>query len=132
MRALLLAALAVLLACVQGSAQQTITVTGKVIDEKGAAIVGATITEKGTHNATTTLDDGTWSLHVKPKAKLVISYVGYEALETEARSGLTLSLVPDAKSLSDVVVTGVGVATSRKKVPIDVASVTSKDFAPSV
>ena len=30
------------------------------------------------------------------------------------------------------VVTGVGVATSRKKVPIDVATVSSKDFAPSV
>src|SRR6185437_2637721 len=47
-------------------------------------------------------------------------------------SGLTIALAPDVKSLSDVVVTGVGVATNRKKVPIDVASITSKDFAPSV
>ncbi|HLI94447.1 MAG TPA: SusC/RagA family TonB-linked outer membrane protein [Puia sp.] len=132
MRALLLAAVVVLFACLQGSAQSTITVTGKITDEKGAAIVGATITEKGTRNATTTHDDGTWSLQVKPKTKLVISYVGYESTEIEARPGLTIALAPDVKSLSDVVVTGVGVATNRKKVPIDVASVTSKDFAPSV
>ena len=37
---------------------------------------GATITEKGTRNATTSHDDGTWSLQTKPKTKLVISYVG--------------------------------------------------------
>lgn len=132
MRALLLSAVAILFACMQGSAQQTITVTGKVSDEKGAAIAGATITQKGTRNATTTKGDGTWTLEVKPKTKLVISYVGYEPIEVEARPGLATSLTPDVKSLSDVVVTGVGVATNRKKVPIDVASVSSKDFAPSV
>ena len=131
MRALLLVAVAVLFACIQGQAQQVITVNGKVTDEKGAAIPGATITEKGTRNATTSHDDGTWSLQARPKAKLIISYVGYESIEIEARSGLTISLNPDVKSLSDVVVTGVGVATNRKKVPIDVATVSSKDFAAS-
>jgi len=132
MRALLLVAVAVLFAYMQGQAQQNITVSGKVTDDKGAAIAGATVTEKGTRNATTSKDDGTWSLQVKPKTRLIISYVGYESTETEAKSGLTITLIPDVKSLSDVVVTGVGVATSRKKVPIDVASVSSKDFAPSV
>lgn len=132
MRALLLSAAAILFSCINGWAQQTITVTGKVTDEKGAAIAGATITPKGTRNATTTKDDGTWTLQVKPKTKLVISYVGYESTEIEARPGLTIALSPDVKSLSDVVVTGIGVATNRKKVPIDVATVSSKDFAPSV
>ncbi|GGB17077.1 SusC/RagA family TonB-linked outer membrane protein [Puia dinghuensis] len=131
MRRLLFVAVAILFAWMQGMAQQAITVTGKVTDEKGASIAGATITEKGSRNATSTNADGTWSLQVRPKTKLIISYVGYESIETEARSGLTISLTPDVKSLSDVVVTGVGVATNRKKVPIDVASVSSKDFAPS-
>ena len=131
MRALLLVAVAVLFACLQGQAQQTINVSGKVTDEKGVAIAGATITEKGTRNATTSKDDGSWTLGVKPKAKVIISYVGYESTEIEARQGLTIALAPDVKSLSDVVVTGVGTATNRKKVPIDVATVSSKDFAPS-
>jgi len=132
MRALLLSAVVLLFTCIKGWTQQTIVVTGKVTDEKGAAIAGATITPKGTRNATTSKDDGTWSLQVKPKTKLIISYVGYESVEIEARPGLTIALAPDVKSLSDVVVTGVGVATNRKKVPIDVATVSSKDFAPSV
>jgi TonB-linked SusC/RagA family outer membrane protein len=113
-------------------AQAVITITGKVTDEKGASIAGATITEKGTRNATTTHDDGTFTLQVKNKAKLMISYVGYEPNEIEAKDGLKISLNPSTQALSDVVVTGVGVATSRKKVPIDVATVSSKDFAPSV
>ena len=132
MRALLLVAVAVFFSCIQGQAQQTITVTGKVTDEKGAAIAGATVAIKGTGMATTTRDDGTWTLTVKPRTKLIISYVGYDSREIEARSGLTIALAPDVKSLSDVVVTGVGVATNRKKVPIDVSSVSAKDFAPSV
>src|SRR5580704_5029336 len=101
MRRLLIVAITTLFAITQGMAQTVITVTGKVTDEKGAAIAGATITQKGTRNATTTKDDGTWTLQVKPKTKLVISYVGYEPLEIEARPGLTISLAPDVKSLSD-------------------------------
>jgi TonB-dependent starch-binding outer membrane protein SusC len=132
MRRPLLVALVILFACMQGIAQTVITVNGKVTDEKGASIAGATITEKGTHNATTTLEDGTFNLKTKPKAKLIISYVGYEPYEADARSGLKVGLIPNSQALSDVVVTGVGVATSKKKVPIDVATVSAKDFAPSV
>jgi hypothetical protein len=46
--------LVIFFAWLQGMAQTAINVTGKVTDEKGAAIAGATITEKGTHNTTTT------------------------------------------------------------------------------
>ncbi len=129
---MLLAALGLLLALTQGLAQSPITVSGKITDEAGASIAGATILEKGTRNATTSKEDGTWSLSVHQKARLVISYVGFEPVEQEARDKVNITMRTEAKALSDVVVTGVGVATSRKKVPIDVATVTSKDFAPSV
>jgi Carboxypeptidase regulatory-like domain len=72
MRRLLLAVFVILFACLQGMAQTPIAVTGKVTDEKGASVAGATITEKGTRNATTTTDDGTFTLKTKAKAKLVI------------------------------------------------------------
>src|ERR1700743_1577083 len=104
MRRPLLVVLVILFACMQGMAQTTITVTGKVTDEKGAAIAGATVTEKGTRNATTTLDDGTFTLHAtKAKAKLVVSYVGYESYEVEAKAGLAISMVPSSQALSAVV-----------------------------
>ena len=131
MRRPLLAVLVILFACLQGMAQTPIAVTGKVTDEKGASVAGATVTEKGTRNATTTSDDGNFTIKTKPKAKLVVSYIGYEIYEVDAKEGLRISLTPSSQALSDVVVTGVGVATSKKKVPIDVATVSSKDFAAS-
>lgn len=108
-----------------------IPVNGKVTDEKGISIAGATVMEKNTRNATSTRDDGTFSLMVKPNARLIVSYVGYVSDVMAAGNNLRISLSPDTKNLSDVVVTGVGVATSRKKVAIDVATVSSKDFARS-
>src|SRR5579872_2053410 len=132
MRRPLLAAFFVVFAFLQATAQNLITVTGKVTDEKGAAVAGATVTEMNTRNATTTLDDGSFTIKVKNRARLIVSYVGYQSYEVEAKSGITIALVPNSQALSDVVVTGVGVATSRKKLPIDVATVSSKDFAPSV
>src|SRR5579872_2234018 len=107
MRRPLLTVLVILFAWLQGSAQTTITATGKVTDEKGAAVAGATIIEKGTRNATTTVDDGSFSLKVKSRSRLVITYVGYEPFEIEAREVLKIQLVPNSQALSDVVVTGV-------------------------
>ena len=92
MRALLLSVVAILFACIQGSAQQTITVTGKVTDEKGAAIAGATITQKGTHNATTTNEDGSFTIKTPIRSKLVISYIGYDPYEVDAKEGLKITL----------------------------------------
>ena len=99
MRRLLLVAVVILFAVAHGMAQQAITITGKVTDEKGASIAGATIAEKGTRNATTSKDDGTFSIRTRPKAKLLISYVGYETAEPEARDQLTVSLNPESKAL---------------------------------
>jgi TonB-dependent starch-binding outer membrane protein SusC len=110
---------------------QTSQVTGKVTDEKNAAVGGATVTEKGTRNGTTTGPDGTFTLQVKDHATLVISFVGYENMEVAASPNVHITLNPEFRNLTDVVVTGIGVATSKKKVAIDVSSVSSKDFAKS-
>ena len=122
----------ILLSLSQGMAQSpTNLVTGKVTDEKGIAISGATVIEENTRNATSTAGDGTFSLQVRQKAKLIISYVGYESREIPAGSSAVIGLSPDIHNLSEVVVTGVGVATSKKKVAIDVVSVSPANFAKS-
>lgn len=102
-----------------------ITATGKVVDDKGAAIAGASVLEKGTRNGTLTANDGSYSLKVKSGAKLVVSAIGYENLELTAGSGVSSKLVTDSKSLSEVVVTGVGAATSKKKLAFAVESISA-------
>ncbi len=103
---------------------QTITVTGKVTDDKNAAIAGASILERGTRNGTAAGNDGSFSLTVKSNATLVITALGFEVKEVKASTNLVIKLGTDTKSLSEVVVTGVGTATSKRKLGFAVESIT--------
>ena len=87
--------------------QQGITVRGVVKDAKGEPIIGATVTEKGTRNATVTDFDGNYSLKVtNHNAVLVISYIGY--INQEVKAGSDVTLLEDNAQLNEVVVIGYG------------------------
>lgn len=85
-----------------------IAVSGRVIDQTGEAVIGATILEKGTMNGVVTDFDGNFSLKVDPGATLVITYIGYTPQELKAVSGKTMNiqLKEDAQVLDEVVVMG--------------------------
>lgn len=86
---------------------QTTTVTGKVTDDKGAPIEGASIIEKGAKSATTSKSDGTFSIKVKSvESVLTVSAIGFESQTASAKGNLKFQLVVDSKSLNEVVVTG--------------------------
>ncbi len=108
-----------------------INIKGKVLDEKNEALSGASILIKSTKKGTTTGIDGSFTLSAQPGTKLTVTAIGYETYEIAAGSNMVVKLNVDTKLLNDVVITGVGVATSRKRVAIDVASVNTKDFAKS-
>jgi TonB-linked SusC/RagA family outer membrane protein len=110
---------------------QTSQVTGKVTDEKGAAIAGASVKEKGTRNGISTEQDGTFTLNVKKGSSLVIASLGFESKTVTATENLTIKLVNDVQSLAEVVVTGTGTATSKRKLGISVESINSSKL-PSV
>ncbi len=103
---------------------QTVTVTGKVIDEKNAPVAGASVVEKSTKKGQSAGADGSFTISVKKGATLVVSALGYEGTEVPVKgSTLTIVLTSDVKALADVVVTGVGAATSKKKLGVAVESV---------
>lgn len=112
---------------------QTKSVSGKITDATGAPILGISVTIKGTLSGTTTNLDGTYKLNVPENATLVFSGVGYEPTEMSVRNRTTIDvqLTTEIKALSEIVVTGTGVATEKKKLSIDVASVGKKDLAQS-
>ncbi|ULQ53258.1 SusC/RagA family TonB-linked outer membrane protein [Flavihumibacter fluvii] len=105
-------------------------ISGKVTNEKGEPLSGATVQVKGSSKAVTTDADGSFVIEVADDAKvLVISYVGFSSQEVniEKESTISVSLKPDASGLNDVVVVGYG--TARKKdITGSVSSITSKDF----
>ena len=91
-----------------GIAQPAATVSGQVLDEKGAGLPGVNVLVKGTNNGTQTDANGRYTIDAPAGATLVFSFVGYASQEVTVgeRSTVDLALVPDSKALSDVVVVG--------------------------
>jgi len=86
-------------------------VKGKIVDENGEPIIGATVQEKGTKNGTVTDIDGNFMLSLqKPGATISVNYVGYVPLSVRAASigSAPLVIKEDAQSLGEVVVVGYG------------------------
>jgi TonB-dependent starch-binding outer membrane protein SusC len=90
--------------------------TGKVIDgETGGGLPGSTIQIKGQTKGTASDMDGNFSLDVESGNVLVISSIGYMAQEITIgnQTNINVTLQPDARSLSEVVVTGYGSQAKR-------------------
>lgn len=102
---------------------------GKITSSKdGTPIVGANVTIRGNSKGTQTDADGLFTLDVPGSSATVqISSVGFASISRTISAGkltdITMDL--DTKELSEVVVTGTGVATSRKKLAISVESITA-------
>lgn len=89
----------------------SINVTGKVVDEKGLGLPGATIKVKGANRAEITDNAGRFSFKgIDENAILVVSYLGYVPLEikAEGKSEMLIALTPQDASLSEIVVVGYG------------------------
>jgi iron complex outermembrane receptor protein len=117
-----------MLLAIQTFAQQK-SISGKVSDNAGAPVSGATVSVKGTNQATQTSADGTYKLNVAATAKtLVFSAVGYKSVE-KAISGTTMdaSLEVSQSNLNEVVVVGYG-TRKVKDLTGSVVSLTEKNF----
>lgn len=101
-----------------------VPITGKVTDDSGKPLVGATVEEKGTNNSTTTGSDGSFTLNVvNSTAVLVISYVGYTPQEislANQNGALAIKLTASAQDMDNVIVVGYG----RQKKESVVAAIT--------
>lgn len=89
--------------------QITFKVIGKVVDNMGESVIGATVLEQGTTNGTMTDMDGNFELVVSNKeVTLEISYIGYSKSVVKSKVGVpvTVTLKEDTEVLDEVVVVG--------------------------
>ena len=109
--------------------QNTVKITGQVIDPNGEPIIGATVMEKGTTNGIVTDLDGNFSLTVFPSHKLQISYVGFQTQELNIGSNRSFKIVlkEDTELLDEVVVVGYG-SVKKSDLTGAVASVSTQDL----
>jgi TonB-dependent starch-binding outer membrane protein SusC len=128
MKKFLLLCSAVVFALSSAWAQER-TVSGKVTSsEDGSSLPGVNVVIRGTTNGTVTDADGNFKLSVPSEGgALVFSFIGLQTSEIAIgdRSVVDVSLALDITQLSEVVVTGVGVATDKKKLGISVESISS-------
>ncbi len=90
--------------------EEQVSISGKVTDESGEGLPGATIQEKGTTNGTITDVNGQFTLSVPQDAVITVSFVGYTSQEVpvNGRSVIDVTLTEDIESLEEVVVVGYG------------------------
>lgn len=91
------------------------TISGRVSDIKGEAIIGANVIEIGSaNNGTITNVDGEFTLHIAENANIRISYIGYidQTINTNGKASFQVILIEDSKTLDEIVVVGYG--TQRK------------------
>jgi TonB-linked SusC/RagA family outer membrane protein len=91
--------------------KEDIDISGKVSDDKGAAIPGVSIIVKGTTKGTITDQDGKYRIAVADNnAVLVFSYVGFLSKEVAILNGseVNVRLDVDTRNLEELVVVGYG------------------------
>lgn len=110
-------------------AQSQTRVTGRVLNENGEGLPGASVIVKGTSIATLTQDNGTFTISVNnPNAILEISFVGLQSMEVplNGRSSIDATLLnANASALSEVVVVGYG-TQSREALTTSVTKLDTK------
>ena len=92
---------------------QSVTVRGRIVNDKNEAVSGATVSEQGNERNDVFSDEqGNYIISLKPGSgkKLLITSVGYLPQIVSAVSGtpMIIHLVRDVKGLEDVVVIGYG------------------------
>lgn len=118
----------------KGELFRAVRISGKVVDETGQPLPGASVKVKGSTSGVSTDVNGSFSLEVPENAVLVISYIGYQVQEVTIRGTegtsvpgffwhyrfqgqevtvrgtepVTIKLLPLNNSLNEVVVVGYG------------------------
>lgn len=94
------------------SMQQSVTVTGTVVNEAGEPLVGTNVVIKGTSRGTTTDMNGEYSIEVdSEEAVLQFLYIGYESQEVEVGTQRTINVTMESSMglLDEFVVVAYGV-----------------------
>ncbi|MEZ4902666.1 MAG: TonB-dependent receptor plug domain-containing protein [Spirosomataceae bacterium] len=110
---------------------QSFTIKGRVTDNGGQAIPGATIQVAGTTTSTAANSNGEFSLALTGATRVVVSAVGYGSVTKEVSDSQTLlnvTLREDQMNLDEVVVVGSTVKTSRRQLGNAINSVNAESL----
>jgi len=124
----LLAMLMVAMGLTLGLAQRT--VTGKVTDAGGEALIGASVLAKGSTSGTVTSIDGTYRLEVPAGATiLVYSYTGFSSQEISLGTSNVVDVaLEEGILLEEAIVTALGIQKQPREVGFSVTQIRNEDL----
>ena len=102
-------------------------ITGTVEDADGP-MIGATVKVVGSNNGAVTDLNGQFKIKCKPGAMLEFSYVGYASQQVKAKDGMKVVMGEDKTTLSEVVVTALGIKRDRKALGYGLAEVKGEEL----
>lgn len=110
---------------------QTIAVSGRVVGPDNAALSGVNVTVVNGSQGTVTDADGKFSISVPANATLIFTIVGYleQRIKVSTNSPLSVVMATDARTMSDIVVTALGIRKESKKLGFATATVNADAVA---
>ena len=120
----------VIFTLLSSASAQNRAIRGKVVDQNGLAVIGASVIAEGTTIGTVTDMDGNFSLSVPAGATLSVSSIGYTTvtLPVGNQTNFNITLQEDNEILEETVVIGYGVQR-KSDLTGSVASVRSQDLS---
>lgn len=105
-------------------------VKGKVVDQSGMPLPGATVLAKGTKKSVITDFDGNFTIDMPENStRLIISYIGMTSQEVGIKSTpLTIVLIENEQSLKEVVITTGYEKTSKRTFTGAISKITGKEL----
>ncbi|MFR1239836.1 MAG: carboxypeptidase-like regulatory domain-containing protein [Butyricimonas faecihominis] len=87
-----------------------IEISGRVVDENGNPIPGATVLIQGTSQGVATNMDGRYTINVRPTDALRVSFIGYKTaiVELKGKTKVNVRLNPEEQNLDEVQVVAFG------------------------
>jgi TonB-linked SusC/RagA family outer membrane protein len=99
---------------------QTREITGRVLDERGDPVPGASVTVKGSSTGVSASSTGDFRITVRPGDVLVITATNFGSSQVAVgnnQRSVSITLTRGGAQLSEVVVTALGIRRSRNEVP---------------
>lgn len=110
--------------------QSSSIIKGKVTDESGVPVANVSVKIKGTGTGTTTSKDGSFQINAALNSTIVLSGIGYEPREVLVTSMEKIEVVlsKGSQSLSEVVVTALGVKREKRNLTFSSQEIKSEEL----
>jgi TonB-linked SusC/RagA family outer membrane protein len=110
---------------------QTKIIKGRVIDETGKAVEGASITVKGTKSGVAADGNGAFSISAKSDDVLIVSATNFTSIEVKITNDDTyvINISRESNNIDEVVVTALNIKKNRNTLPYAAQTISGEDVS---